>query len=82
MLEKKIFFHEGDVVELKQNIPNKPIMIVGTVIKSTRSNDSENVMSYTKPVLLGVKCYWFTTSLEIQEKTFNTKDLVKLEDNN
>jgi|TARA_R110002073_G_scaffold32817_4_gene99187 hypothetical protein len=87
MRQEKVFFHEGDVVELKQNIPNKPTMIVGSVVKSTRVQEkdsdtdrsSKSKLSYIKPVLMGVRCYWFTTSLEIQEKTFNTKDLIKVD---
>lgn len=72
-MEEKIFFKPGDVVTLKQEIPNKPIMLVDSIVKA----DMTKVGS--KPMLLGVKCFWFTTALELQNHRFNTKDLVHYE---
>jgi uncharacterized protein YodC (DUF2158 family) len=69
MMEEKIFFTAGDVVTLRQNIPNVPIMIVKTVDKFTVKSDP-------KPMLIGITCAWFTTTGEIQEHRFNTKDLI------
>lgn len=71
-INDKIYFSPGEVVTLRQDIPNKPIMIV--VRKETRMfKDAEN-----KDVLKGIRCRWFTTNQELQESVFNTKDIIKL----
>lgn len=70
-MEDKVFFTPGDVVQIRQDIPMKPEMVVSTVDKSTFKEG--------KSVLFGVTCFWFSTNLEIQEKRFNTKDLRHVE---
>jgi len=67
----KVFYHAGDLVRLKQDLPNKPIMLVVRIPKVKISDNQ----SPTKPMLLGVTCCWFTKDGLYQEKTFNTKDL-------
>jgi uncharacterized protein YodC (DUF2158 family) len=67
-MEEKVYFVAGDVVRLRQQVPNAPIMVVRTVDKMAPAGQ--------KPMLLGVTCFWFTTTGEYQEKRFNTKDLV------
>lgn len=70
----KVFFMPGDKVTLKQEIPNKPIMIV--VKKKTltiKPKDGEK-----NDFLIGILCIWFTETGELQEYVFNTKDLKKL----
>lgn len=43
MNENKLFFLPGDVVTLRQEIPNKPVMIVvKKVTKSIRTTDVKN----------------------------------------
>lgn len=74
-MEEKVFFTPGDVVTLKQDLPNKPIMMVKSVDK-TSFRDDKTSFKESKPVLFGITCIWFTTTGEIQEKRFNTKDLV------
>ena len=71
MMEEKIFFTAGDVVTLRQGIPNKPTMVVKSVDKMQAHGE--------KPMLFGITCFWFTSSGEYQEKRFNTKDLLHLE---
>jgi len=73
MMEEKVFFTAGDVVTLRQDLPNKPIMFVHTIDKVTVRGDA-------KPTLLGITCRWFTTQFEIQEKRFNTKDLIRVDE--
>ena len=63
------FFSPGDVVELKQDVANKPQMIVKSIDKAALSND--------KPKLLGVTCMWFNTMQELKTARFSTKDLVR-----
>lgn len=73
MENDKIYFMPGNIVTLKQDIPNKPIMIV--VKKETlvfKHADSK------EPILRGIRCKWFTSYGEIQESVFNTKDLIKI----
>lgn len=70
MNEDKIFFTPGDIVILKQDIPNKPKMIVYRVERSIMRNN------IGKDVLKGVKCRWFTENGFLQEAIFSTKDLI------
>lgn len=62
-----LFFSPGDVVILKQDLINKPRMIVKTIDKTSDPND--------KPKLVGVTCMWFNTLMELQTARFSTKDL-------
>ena len=71
--EVKQFFLPGDVVTLRQDIPNKPTMIV--VKKVTKTIRTETLKG---DFFLGILCRWFTTQGQLQEAAFNTKDLIKL----
>ena len=72
MIDDKIFYAPGDVVQLKQDIPNKPIMIVVRVERSIiKSKDG-------KDYLREIKTRWFSTDGKLQEAIFSTKDLIKL----
>lgn len=69
---KYFFFNPGQIVTLKQDIPNKPIMLVvkkETSIFKHKEDDKKNI-------LRGIRCRWFTTTGELQEEIFNTKDLI------
>ena len=68
----KQFFLPGDVVTLRQDIPNKPIMIVVKKVKKTIKTES-----LSGEFFQGILCRWFTTTGEMQEAVFNTKDLIK-----
>lgn len=74
--EDKVYFNAGDVVQLKQDIPNKPIMIV--VKKETSLFKHDRKADDKKPILKGIRCRWFTSTGELQENVFNTKDLCKV----
>lgn len=70
----KVYFMPGDIVELKQNVPNKPTMIVvkkKTLTIKPKDEDKTNFLQ-------GMLCMWFTTDGLYQEKIFSTKDLKKL----
>lgn len=73
MMEEKIFLNPGDVVTLKQDIPNKPTMIVVKKETSVFKHERDK-----KSVLIGIRCRWFTTTGELQEAIYNTKDIIKL----
>jgi uncharacterized protein YodC (DUF2158 family) len=72
-MENKIFFLPGDVVTIKQDIPNKPTMLVVKKVKKTvRVQDIKN------DYFQGILCRWFTLEGVLQEAIFNTKDIYKV----
>ena len=76
-MDDKIFLNPGEIVTLKQDIPNKPLMIVVRKETSVFKHDNKR-LSDKKPILIGIRCRWFTTTGELQEATFSTKDLIKI----
>lgn len=76
-MEDKIFLNPGEIVTLKQDIPNKPLMIVVRKETSVFKHDNKR-LNDKKPILIGIRCRWFTTTGELQEATFSTKDLIKI----
>ena len=77
MEDVNIYFNPGDVVQLKQNIPNKPVMIVVKKETSLFKHDDKRLED-KRPVLKGIRCRWFTSTGELQESVWNTKDLKKI----
>ena len=71
-MEDKTLFYPGDLVTLRQELPNKPVMIVvrkeSTIFKDEYKNNN----------LKGIRCRWFSTTNELQEAVWNTKDLIKI----
>ena len=76
-MEEKIFLNPGEIVTLKQDIPNKPVMLVVKKETSVFKHDSKR-LNDKKSILIGIRCRWFTTTGELQEATFSTKDLIKI----
>ena len=70
MMDEKIYFIPGQKVTLRQDIPNKPIMLVHRVERSIIRNEDKNAL------LKGVKVRWFTENGFLQEAVFSTKDLI------
>jgi uncharacterized protein YodC (DUF2158 family) len=66
---EKVFFTPGQIVKLKQDIPNAPIMVVYKIERSIVRNTNG------KDFLRGCKCRWFTSDGHLQEALFSTKDL-------
>ena len=66
-------FFPGDLVSLRQALPNKPVMIVvrkeSTIFRDENKNNN----------LKGIRCRWFTTNNKLQEAVWNTKDLIKID---
>ena len=75
-MEDKQFLNPGELVTLKQDIPNKPTMIV--VKKETSVFKHQKKIDDKRPILIGIKCRWFTKNGELQEAVFSTKDLIKV----
>lgn len=70
-METKIYFLPGDLVTIKQDMPYKPTMLV--VKKVTKRINSANIDYFQ-----GILCRWFTSSGELQEAIWNTKDLQRV----
>lgn len=69
----KVFFMPGDLVKVRQEIDNRPIMIVkGKEVSRFTPNKDEAGKDY----LTGIRCIWFDTQQRLQEAVFNTKDLL------
>lgn len=72
-IDVKQYFLPGDIVTIRQNIPNKPTMLVDKkVTKKMRIGDTSS--NYFQ----GISCKWFTKEGLLQESIFNTKDLIKV----
>lgn len=70
--EDKVFFQPGDICQMKQDIPNKPKMVVVHIERSILKNNEG------KDYLRGVRCRWYSSDQKLQEAVFSTKDLIKL----
>ena len=68
--EEKVFFAPGDICQMKQDIPNKPKMVVVRIERSIMKNNEG------KDYLRGVRCRWYSTDQKLQEAVFSTKDLI------
>lgn len=72
-MDDKVYFVPGDLVTVRQDLPNKPIMLVvgkeTLVFKMSEKSDQ----------FKGMRCRWFTESGLMQEAVFSTKDLIKYE---
>ena len=71
-LRPRIYFSPGDIVRVKHEIENRPIMVVKSVDKI------ENPINGDSTSLLGVTCIWFDNNAMLQQYRFNTKDLEKV----
>lgn len=70
--KEKIFLQPGDVVTLKQDLPNKPVMIVVRKETNVFKNQPSGI------TLKGIRCRWFTKDGFMQEMVVSTKDLILL----
>lgn len=72
-MEDKMMFFPGDLVTIRQELPNKPVMVVvrkeSTIFRDENKNNN----------LKGIRCRWFTLNNELQEAVWNTKDLIKID---
>lgn len=68
---EKVYFKPGDCVTLRQKM-QAPVMLVLR---------KEQALFKDSSGLKGIKCRWFTKDGLLQEAVFNTKDLVKVEEN-
>lgn len=64
----KIFFTPGDLVTIKHELPNKPVMLV-------KGKETKTIRGAEKDYFVGIRCVWFTADGTFQEEIFSTKDL-------
>lgn len=55
-MEEKIYFAPGDLVQLRQNLPNKPIMMVVRKETALVKQKSEFSIETTKTIFIGIRC--------------------------
>lgn len=72
MKEKNVYFNKGDEVILKQNLDNKPLMVVKRVNKITIKSKANGEARTLK----GIDCYWFDDNMSYNEASFSSKDLI------
>ena len=72
--DEKIYFSPGQIVKMKQDIPNSPLMVIYRIERSIIRNTNG------KDFLKGCRCRWFTKDGYLQEATFSTKDLVLIDE--
>ena len=70
IIDEMTYLNPGQLVTLRQDIPNKPVMIVNRIERSIMKK------SNGRSLLKGVKCRWFTEDGFLQEAVFSTKDLI------
>ena len=71
-MEDKVYFVPGELVTVRQELPNKPIMLViGKETMAFRISDKSEQFK-------GMRCRWFTKDGFLQEAVFSTKDLIKI----
>lgn len=74
-IEEKIYFNPGDLVMVRHEIPNRPIMfVVEKVMRSLINKDT----SKGENIFLGIKCRWFDVNQVLHEELFSTKDLIHI----
>lgn len=74
-MENNVYLNPGQLVTIKQDIPNKPIMMVVKKETSIFKHDPKR-QEDRKSTLIGIRCRWFTNTGELQEAVFSTKDLI------
>ena len=89
----KIYFVPGNLVTIKHELPNKPVMLVTEIVNNKIIQNTTNpywgslgnatysiASMQVKNTFLGIRCIWFTDDGIIQERVFSTKDLIKVEE--
>lgn len=66
---EKIYFAPGELVTIKHDLPNKPVMLV-------KEKVSSHLIKGDGSHFIGIRCYWFTTDHRLESDIFSTKDLI------
>ena len=70
--DDKVFFSPGDLVMIKHDIINRPVMFVSEKMSRSTMNKEGD----TNTIFLGMRCKWFDSNMVLQEAIFSTKDLI------
>lgn len=68
---EKTFFKPGDIVKLKHEQLNSPVMYVVEKVTKTFKHNNE-----LTNIFKGIRCRWFDVNMVLQEAVFSTKDLI------
>ena len=66
-MDKDKYFKEGDVVILRQELQNRPVMMVDKIVRSMLKTGTTS--------LLGIRCFWFDKNGSINKNLYSSKDL-------
>lgn len=77
--QSKIYFIPGELVIIKHELDNRPVMLVVEVVTSKICNFGVAVKQDPKNHFKGIRCGWFDHNQVWQEQIFSTKDLIKVE---
>lgn len=69
--ESLFYYHPGNLVVLKHEELNSPIMLVKEKVTRQFKTDTGNISN----IFRGMKCIWFDKNNVLQEAVFSTKDL-------
>jgi hypothetical protein len=70
-----VYFKNGDIVRVRQEILNRPNMVIAGPEREKSSTGSVD----SRGQLIGLRTFWFTDTGEFQTGVFDTKDLEKIE---
>lgn len=70
---EKTFFNPGDIVIIKHNEIQGPVMYVVEKVTKAFKRNNEIINDFR-----GIKCRWFDKNMVLQEAIFSTKDLKHL----
>ena len=66
-MEKDRYFKEGDVVILRAELPNKPVMMIDKIVRSMIKTGTSS--------LLGIRCFWYDRNGTLNKHLHSTKDI-------
>lgn len=72
---EKTFFLPGELCMVKQDIDNKPKMMVVEKVTKTLV---DRATGSRESVFIGIKCRWFDKNQKLQEEIFSSKDLIHI----
>lgn len=78
-MNDKVFFNKGEIVRIEKL--DGPAMMVKEVAKRTYRYTDDKDKEKEKVLLFGIKCIWFDKNDQLHEALFNTKDLIKINEN-
>ena len=70
-MDDKIFYNPGDIVTIKHDLDNKPIMFI---IKK----EKRHIVGEQEESFIGFTCGWFDKNNQWNTAIFSTKDLIKI----